>query len=42
MPNKKKFFNYKENPFFNAFVHFGMLVKILMALGIIVGIWYYL
>ncbi len=42
MAPKKKLFNHNENPIFNAFVHIGMGVKILAALGMIVGIWYYL
>lgn len=41
MPQKKKFFNHKENPIFNVFVHVGMIVKVLSALGIIFALWYY-
>ena len=42
MSPKKKFFSRDENPFFNWFVHVGMAVKILTALGIIFALWYYL
>lgn len=42
MKSKKKFLNHNENPVFNAFVHIGMVVKILTALGMIFGLWYYL
>ena len=42
MASEKKFFNYKENPFFNAFVHVGMVIKIFVAIGMIFGLWYYL
>ena len=41
MPPDKKSFNSKESPVFNAFVHFGLAVKILTALGIIFALWYY-
>ncbi len=42
MTSKKKFFDRKENPVFNAFVHVGMAVKILTALGMLFALWYYL
>ena len=29
-------------PIFNTFIHAGMLVKLLAAIGMIVGIWYFL
>jgi len=41
MIKNKKFFNHDESPFFNAFIHFGMAVKVLAALGMILGLWYY-
>lgn len=41
MDKKKKFFNHNENPFFNLFIHVGMVVKVLAALGIIFWLWYY-
>jgi hypothetical protein len=41
MPPEKKLFNRNESPVFNAFVHIGMIVKILTALGILFGLWYY-
>lgn len=39
---RSRFFNYNESPFFNVFIHVGMLVKVLAAIGMIVGIWYFL
>jgi len=41
MSAEKKLFNHNESPVFNAFVHIGMAVKILTALGMIFGLWYY-
>jgi hypothetical protein len=41
MTPKKKWFNRNENPVFNTFVHIGMVVKILTAIGIIFALWYY-
>lgn len=42
MNPKKKLLNHNESPVFNAFVHVGMAVKILTAIGIIFACWYYL
>jgi len=41
MTERKKFFNRNENPIFNVFVHVGMIVKVLSALGMIFALWYY-
>jgi uncharacterized membrane protein YdbT with pleckstrin-like domain len=41
MSQRKKIFNHKENPVFNVFVHVGMIVKVLSALGMIFALWYY-
>lgn len=41
MTQKKKLFNHNESPVFNVFVHVGMIVKILSALGIVFALWYY-
>jgi hypothetical protein len=41
MTPKKKWFNRNESPVFNTFVHIGMVVKILTAIGIIFALWYY-
>jgi hypothetical protein len=42
MTEEKKFLNHDESPAFNAFVHIGMIIKILTAFGMIFGLWYYL
>ncbi len=42
MLKKEKIFNYDESPAFNAFIHIGMVVKVLSAIGMIVGLWYFL
>ncbi|MDA0692176.1 MAG: hypothetical protein O3A78_02005 [Nitrospinae bacterium] len=42
MTKKSRWFNYNESPIFNTFIHAGMLVKLLAAIGMIVGIWYFL
>lgn len=39
---KGKLFNYDESPAFNAFIHIGMIVKILSAIGMIAALWYFL
>ena len=41
MTARKIFFNHRESPVFNVFVHVGMIVKVLSALGMIFGLWYY-
>ncbi len=41
MSPNKNLFNHNESPVFNAFVHIGMAIKILTAIGIIIGLWYY-
>lgn len=42
MTKKNRLFSYKDNSFFNAFIHTGMLIKVLIAIAMIVGLWYYL
>ncbi len=42
MSQKKQLLNHNESPVFNALVHVGMTVKIFAAIGMILGIWYYL
>ncbi len=36
-------FNYNnESPVFNAWVHTGMIIKILSAIGMVAAVWYFL
>lgn len=42
MSKKDRLFNYNESSFFNTFVHFGMIVKVLSAIAMMIALWYYL
>lgn len=42
MTKRNRFFNYNESPLLNIFIHIGMVVKVLAAIVMIFGIWYYL
>lgn len=41
LKKRDRLFHYGNSRFFNVFVHFGMIFKVIMAIVMIVGLWYF-